>query len=179
MTKIVVVGDSGVGKTTFMHLAATGAVPQNVFRSTDIELFRPIRDASFLVVNGGILDVDLQRICTGADGILVLYRCGTSVHVAKRWLTRLNRTMVNVARVPVIICCHTDGSNEASNMNIHLLLRGYPRAEHTLTSVARPAGIQDCVNRVVLRARRDHPSPLAVRQRAPSAPTPSGQPHQT
>ena len=163
MTQILVVGDSLVGKTNFMYHVTTGTVPINVFRSVSPEYFRPLRDANFIVAPGQIMDTQLQRLADGVDGIMVLYNEGSTIMSAKRWLLRLRRLMVGVEKAPILVCCHGDvGASE--NLNGRLdLLRAYPLAEHTYTSVSRRVGMIDCINRITCRARREHPSPLAVR----------------
>lgn len=160
MTRIIVVGDSLAGKTKMLQLATTGCVPYNVFRSTQVEEYEPIAGATFCVAPGGITDANLQQLCVGADGLVVVYRSSSSINAGKRWLRRIRRLVSGVARVPVLICCN--GSERVDRRRLSDVLREYPMAEHTHISESSLCGTRDCINRIVYRIRRGAPSPLVL-----------------
>ena len=159
MTSIAVMGDSRAGKTAFMHRAIHGRVPLNIFTSTMVETFRWVgaleSSADFHVVPGTCSDEQLLHALRGVDAMLVLYK--DEVGTARHWLWRAARGMLGVHRLPVIVVCTGTSSPEL----VASMLRAYPCAEHAV--VTTTAGAQDCVNRIVMRARRDPPSPLELR----------------
>jgi len=166
MARVVVVGDSRVGKTAFAHVACGHPLPVNIFRSTEVETFYlhgTDQVATLQVVPGTALDDVLARTCGGADAIMVIYDSHTSIYTAKRWLQRIEQLMDGTGRVPILICSHSSGSADprVHDRRLSYVLQQYPHAEHTRTRMARPAGIVDCANRVVHHIRRRHPSPLS------------------
>lgn len=165
MTRVLVVGDSLAGKTKMLQLATAGHIPYNVFRSTQIEEYEPISGATFYVVPGGITDANLQQLCVGVDGVVVVYASTSSICAAKRWLTRISRLAEGVHRVPVLICCSgydRDSMPPLPDARLSNLLRRYPFSEHTYLVNTSLCGTRDCINRIVCRIRRESPSPLAI-----------------
>ena len=160
MTRIIVVGDSLAGKTKMLQLATIGHIRHNVFRSTQIEEYEPIAGATFCGAPGGITDANLQQLCVGADGLVVVYRSSSSINAGQRWLRRMRRLVSGTARVPVLICCN--GSEQLSCHRLCSVLREYPMAEHTHISETDICGTRDCINRIVYRVRRESPSPLVI-----------------
>lgn len=159
MTSVAVLGDSRSGKTAFMHKAVYGRVPLNIFTSTSVETFYWVgalhSSADFHVVPGACSNNQLVHALCGVDAILVLYK--ENVQTAQNWLWRATRSMLGVHNLPVIVVCTGTSSPKLADS----LLRAYPCAEHAV--VTTMAGAQDCVNRIVMRARRDPPSPLELR----------------
>lgn len=145
MNKIIVLGDSGVGKTSWLH-AMNGKVPRNIYRSTRTErfIFTPTSPtATFLAVHAMSTDAKLREHCHGADGMIVLYNHQSS---PLPWLYRIRRLYRN-HNIPTIVCCH-----------------GHPQPaskEHVATCVEEPQTIVDCANRIVTLARRNLASPLS------------------
>lgn len=159
MTSIAVLGDTRAGKTAFMHNALYGRVPLNIFTSTAVETFRWVgalhSAAQFHVVPGLCSNEQLSTALDGVDAALVLYQ--SDVSSARRWLRRAAQCMLNVQRLPIIVIC----TGASSPRLVAAMLRAYPCAEHA--NVTTRAGAQDCVNRIVMRARKDPPSPLEIR----------------
>ena len=158
MTRVLVMGDSGTGKTAFM-IAATGkSVPYNVFRSTQIETFF-MCNAKFEVVPGTCGMSALREVCDGADGIIVICKQGYSTH-ARAWLRKIESITNDELHVPIIICGH--GKNTACDIGEEgvRLLRRYPNSEYAFTCDAWPEGIKDCANRIVHRIRRAPTTPI-------------------
>lgn len=159
MTSIAVLGDSHAGKTAFMHRAIHGRVPLNIFKSTMVETFRWVgaldSSADFHVVPGVCSDEQLRHALCGVEAMLVLYK--DEVGTARHWIWRATRGMLGVHSLPVIVVCTGTSSPEL----VAAMLRAYPCAEHAVVTTV--AGAQDCVNRIVMRARRDPPSPLELR----------------
>lgn len=160
MTSIVVLGDSSAGKTAFMHRAICGRVPLNIFTSTAVETFEWTgalqSSANFYVVPGTYDDSQLAHALQGADALLVLY--ADDVHTARTWLCRASRAARGVHRVPIIMARTTKRS--IAEPALASTLRAFPRAEHA--AVTSTAGARDCINRILMRARRDSPSPLEL-----------------
>ena len=158
MTRIVVVGDSRMGKNEFMHLATTGQAPLNIYASRTCETFTLVgaggSRAEFIVVPGRAGDEMLAGACEGADGIMVIYK-GT-VYNAKRWLMRCTRG--SSVSVPVMLCYHN--SAFPPDRRVPEMLHQWPTAEHSCTSTLYTIGMQDCANRIVRRARANPGSPL-------------------
>jgi hypothetical protein len=167
MTKVVVVGDSRVGKTGFAHIACSHDLPLNLFRSTEVETFYlhgVDTTATLSVVPGNALDDVLSCVCNGSDAIIALYDSRKSVYTAKRWLNRIERMIDGVHRVPIMICSHSIHTSPCvHDRRLSDVLQQYPCAEHTCTATGRSVGIVDCVNRIVTKVRSRHPSPLERR----------------
>jgi len=163
MTRIIVLGDSRVGKTTLMLIACRDRLPLNIYASTVLETFTlegtrgPV--ATFDVLPGNATDSALQVCAAGADGVVVLYGC--HVYDAKRWLNRLQARCSGLMGVPILVCCHGESIHPPGRRVCELLME-YPRAEHTQTCWSHRAGIKDCANRIVTRVKRDSPSPLTA-----------------
>ena len=165
MTKIVVVGDSHVGKTTFAHVACKIAIPLNVFRSTVTEVYywHGNDSTAELHVVPGFTDAGmLKESCLSAEGIVVLYDCRESIHAAKKWLRQIAGVCAGVHEVPIMVCQHKYNQRNAKKHERRLseFLLHYEKAEHTHTTITNPVGIQDCVNRIIKHVRRNLPSPL-------------------
>ena len=159
MTRIVVVGDSRVGKTEFMHLATTGRVPLNIYTSIAPEHFQlrgTCTTADFIVVPGNASRHMLRGACEGSDGIMVIYH--GSVRAAARWILRC--TQGGRTTVPILMCHHN--TQGPADRRVPDTLRDWPTAEHTCTSTRHVTGMADCANRVVRRARAEQGSPLTV-----------------
>jgi len=157
MTRVVVLGDSRVGKTEFMHRATGGQVPLNIYTSVRPERFQLVgmcTTAEFTVVPGRADRAMLMAACDGADAIVVIYN--GSIHNATRWLMRC--TGRKQTSVPILICQHN--SAQPPDRRVPDALRDWPTAEHTCTSALYTTGLQDCANRIVRRARSEHGSPL-------------------
>lgn len=153
-TRIVVMGDSRTGKTEFAYLATRVPVPLNIYKSTDVEHFQlrgAYSVADVAVVPGCADDAMLRAACQGATGVIVLYK--NNVTGARRWLNRANATSV-----PILVCAHASAA--PPGRRVREILQHYVTAEHTCTSPLYATGIIDCLNRIVLRARREMPSPL-------------------
>jgi len=162
MTQIVMLGNSGTGKTAFMITATGQRMPYNVFRSTHVETFH-MGSAVFTVVPGNTSCATLRQACEGADGIIVLFTQGKSCQ-ARTWLKRVESAACNPLHVPIIVCAHgRQGGCQLSEEDIRLLRR-YPTAEYAYTSSAWPEGIKDCANRVVYRVRRAPTTPIRFEQ---------------
>ena len=165
MTKIVVVGDSHTGKSTFAHVACGIPIPHNMFRSTNTETYYCYGTETrteITVVPGEALDDRLASACEGAEGIIALYNYEDSIHSAQRWLRRVGCAMGGIQQVPIIICQHKHTRlYTRHDRRLVEVLQRYPLAEHTNTSIEVAHGIQDCVNRLITHIRRRHPSPLA------------------
>ena len=163
MNKVVLVGDDQVGKTTFAHIACMHSVPLNLYRSTDNEsyfLHGEHNSTELVVVYSRVTNTQLVNIVAGAEGIIVLY--DVDIYSAKRWLRRLANCMQGVYKVPVLICKHKSAqSHGRHDRRLSETLAQYHNAEHTHTSKDRATGIQDCMNRVITKIRRNLPSPLA------------------
>ena len=158
MTRIIVIGDSGTGKTAFM-IAATGQrMPHNVFRSTGVETFCMCR-AAFYVIPGTCSSSVLRNTCDGADGILVICRRGCSAG-ARAWLQKVQRVAAGELHVPVIVCAHGDDQISSIGEDGVRLLQRYPNSEYAFTCNMWPEGIKDCANRIVCRVRRDPTTPI-------------------
>ena len=160
MTSFVVLGDAGVGKTAFMYRAIHGAVPLNIFTLTKIRRFcwrgaLQSSSASFAVVPGAATDSEIGHALDGADGVIVMYR--DDLQTARRWLCRAARAVHNMQSVPLMVVC----IGAQSQGRLAPLLRAFPSAEHA--AVTSVTGAQDCINRIVHRARRSPPSPLEMR----------------
>ena len=158
MTRVAVLGDSRVGKTTFMHLATNRHVPLNIFPSREIETFYlrgTCSAAQFVVVPGDTDAPKTTDAVRGADALLVLY--SQSVRSARKWILRC--THGQATTVPILVCAHNTELSQ-SPTTIQELLRDFPTAEHTETSSGFMIGIVDCANRIVTRARRELGSPL-------------------
>lgn len=165
MTRVIVVGDSLSGKTKMLQLATMGRIPHDVFRSTQIEEYMPIAGATFCVAPGGITDHNLQQLCAGADGLVVVYRSDASIYAGRRWLKRISRLVEGSTRVPVLICCLGSASScspQEAGRHLGAVLREYPMAEHTQLTETSLCGTKDCVNRIVYRIRKAPPSPLVI-----------------
>jgi GTPase SAR1 family protein len=167
MTQVVIVGDSRVGKTSFAHIACNHELPLNIFRSTEVETFYlhgTETIATISVVPGTALDDILGCVCNGSDAIIVLYDSSKSIYTAKRWLARIERIISGVYQIPVMICSHSLRTSPCvHDRRISSVLMQYRNAEHACTATRRPAGIVDCVNRIVTKVRSQHPSPLERR----------------
>lgn len=153
-TKIVVLGDSRVGKTVFAHRATGKPVPLNIYTSTQLEYFTlrgTYTQAQIVVVPGTAGEGTLSEGCKDATGVVVLYK--DNVHTARRWLMR---AVPPTSNVPILLCSHE--STVPPGRRVRETLQAYLTAEHTCTSHA--TGMMDCMNRIVARARRDTPSPL-------------------
>lgn len=141
-----------------MHLATSGTCPLNIFTNGRPETFvlqGTTLSAQFCVVNGSASDEHLQaEIERGADAIVVVFRNGALS--ARAWLARC--TQGRATTLPIVICQH-DSSCEPGPLIVHLL-RHYPTAEFTVTCSQHIAGLMDCVNRIVRRARHKPGSPL-------------------
>ena len=158
MTRVAVLGDRRVGKTTFMHLATTGRVPLNVFPSCEIETFYlrgTCSTAQFVVVPGNADASETTNAVRGADALLVLY--SQSALSARRWILRC--THGHATTVPILVCAHNTEVTQSPAV-VADLLRYFPTAEHTKTSSSFVIGLVDCANRIVTRARRELGSPL-------------------
>jgi GTPase SAR1 family protein len=156
MTRIVVLGDSGVGTTSWLH-TMQGGVPCDVYRSSASEcyLFRgTVPAVTFIGVPGDISERRFVRSCESCDGAVILYvpECSSAL----RWLRRLVRTYGPLS-IPVLVCAHQVDTYEAQ---VPGWLEHYPTVEFTSTTIRRPVGILDCANRIITRARRTLASPL-------------------
>jgi len=152
MSKIIVLGDSGVGKTSWLH-AMNGKVPCNVYQSTKTERFvftQTSPAAYFLAVHPTSSDTKLREHCHGADGMIVLYSHAGS---PLPWLRRIRR-LFGEHNIPTIVCCH--GGNQAS---------GDENPYHVCTRTEDRQTIIDCANRILTLARRNLASPLCDDQR--------------
>ena len=75
MSKIIVLSDSGIGKTSWLF-AMTGRKPLDVYRSTASEQFwftQTTPAVPFLGVHAQVNDSKLSKLSAGADGVVVLY----------------------------------------------------------------------------------------------------------
>lgn len=143
-----------------LQLATNGRAEYNVFRSTQVEEYAPIVGAVFCVAPGTITNCNLQQLCTGADGLLVLYKGDSAVLAAETWLRRISGLVTGIKRVPVLVCCTSKYS--VPHRYLCNVLQEYPMAEHTHVCVSSLCGTKDCVNRIVYRVRKEPPSPLAI-----------------
>jgi hypothetical protein len=153
-TRIVILGDSMVGKTVFAHIATGMPVPLNIYKSTQLEyfmLYGTCTSAEIVVVPGTADKDTISRGCKDATGIIVLYK--DYVCAARRWL---GRVVPPSTAVPILLCSYR--STIAAGRRVHETLQAYTTAEHA--SICHSIGIVDCVNRIVTRARRDLASPL-------------------
>lgn len=158
MSKIAVLGDSGVGKTTWLY-SMTGQVPLNVYRSTQTEIFyftetKP--HVPFVGVHGHADDAHVAHMCAGCDGAIVLYR---HPHTPLAWLTRLQQLFPGeiTSNFPIIVCCH---GTTCSNDTPLRWRRWFPSAEHYYTCKDNRMSILDCANRIIFRSRHMVASPL-------------------
>lgn len=158
MTRVVVIGDSGTGKTAFMMLASGQSLPYNVFRSTHVETFF-MCNATFYVVPGTTDISALQETCDGADGIIVICKRGGSAQ-ARAWLQAIERIANDDIHVPIIICAHGNTNVRKMGEDGVRMLRRYRNSEYAFTCNAWPEGIQDCANRIVHRIRRAPTTPV-------------------
>jgi hypothetical protein len=158
MVRVLVVGDSRTGKSKMMHLATTGTCPLNLFTNRRPETFvlrGTTLTAQFCVVHGSASDEHLHaEIERGADAIVIVFK--NSARSARTWLARCTRG--HSTSLPILICQH-NSSCEPGPLVVHLL-RHYPTAEFTVTRSCRVAGLSDCANRIVRRARAEPGSPL-------------------
>lgn len=167
MNMVVLVGDSLSGKTVFAHVGCRIEVPMNVFRSTQAEVFYFDSTGKVIVVPGTASDEVLSQVCDNADGVMILYTKKQGVPSALKWLRRLENTVSNLRSVPMLICHHKQVHAGTSFDRRHTnMLTRYANAEHADTSVRYTAGTVDCFNRVFTRIRRQHPSPLVLREGA-------------
>ena len=155
MTKILVLGDSGVGKTSWLF-AMNGQVPRNIFKSTHDEKFvfsctQP--SAIFVAIHSSITNQNLKKHCKGTQGLIVLYNNNCS---PLAWLHRVN-LLYPRNTIPVIVCCHGihTTAHDLSWLHRHV------HVEHAFTSIEQRAGIIDCANRILTRVRQNLPSPLS------------------
>jgi hypothetical protein len=158
MTQIIVLGDSGIGKTAFMIIATGQRMPHNVFRSRQAETFH-MCSAAFTIVPGAASPGALGHACEGADGILVLCKRGDSSR-ARAWLHKVECMSNSGLHVPVIVCAHGGQGEHRLREDDIRLLRRYPTAEYAFTCHAWPEGIKDCANRIVHRVRRTPTTPI-------------------
>jgi hypothetical protein len=158
MTQIVVLGDSGIGKTAFMIIATGRRMPHNVFRSMQVETFR-MCSAAFIIVPGAADPDMLGQACEGADGLIILCKRGGS-NRARVWLRKVESMSSSGLHVPVIVCAHGDHGEHRLIEEDMRLLRRYPTAEYAFTCPAWPEGIKDCANRIVHRVRRTPTTPI-------------------
>jgi hypothetical protein len=158
MTQIVVLGDSGIGKTAFMITATGQRMPHNVFRSRQVETFHMCR-AAFIIVPGAADPVTLGKACEGADGLIVLCKQAGSSR-ARAWLHKVESMSSSRLQVPVIVCAHGGRGEHRFREDDMRLLRRYPTAEYAFTCHAWPEGIKDCANRIVHRVRRTPTTPI-------------------
>lgn len=159
MTYIVVVGDSRIGKTKFMHLACSGACPLNIYQSLEPEIFC-IRgchgpEARIAVLPGAASKAVVQEHMAQADALVVIYNAVP--HTARRWIVRC--TGGRPTSLPIMICRH-DNSNPPAEHRVADMLRHWPSAEHTHTSSSHAVGLTDCINRIIYRARAELGSPI-------------------
>jgi len=154
MSKIIVLSDSGVGKTSWLF-AMTGRKPLDVYRSTASEQFwftQTTPAVPFLGVHAQVNDSKLSKLSAGADGVVVLYNDKSN---PLHWLLRLRR-LHRHHNLPIVVCCH--GPNNlhscAHNLTHHA-------CNHCFTSLEHPNSIIDCANRIVTLARRNLASPLS------------------
>lgn len=156
MSRIAVLGDSGVGKTSWLF-AMNGKVPLNVFASRRTELFiykdtQP--HVEFVAVLASVSNAELFNACKGCDGVIILYR---PTQLPMHWLRRLNRLFC--LSVPTLLCCH--GSTvKHEDARLDLLLQQYPGVQRAHTSLENPHLIIDCVNRIITQSRKTLASPL-------------------
>ena len=154
MTKIIVLSDSGVGKTSWLY-AMNGHVPLNVYRSTATEQFeftKTTPSVLFVGVHARVSDSTLQKHCAGADGMVVLYNNTSNPML---WLFRMRR-LYRHHNLPTIVCCHgaTPCTSYASMLEASA-------CHHCFTSLEEPTSILDCVNRIITLARQTLASPLS------------------
>ena len=161
MNKILVLGDSSVGKTSWLH-AMNGKVPRNIFKSTHSEQFTFLHSeqpAVFVAVHADISNNELKKHCKGAEGVIVLYN---HKNTPLTWLKRIH-LMYPHNTVPVLVCCH--GFNEPRHdltwLSQHRLI------QHAYTCIEHQAGILDCANRILTQVRRNLPSPLSENEMLP------------
>ena len=161
MNKILVLGDSGVGKTSWLH-AMNGRVPRNIFKSTHSEQFTFVHSeqpAVFVAVHASINNNDLKKHCKGAEGLIVLYNHKSA---PLTWLRRIHQ-MYPRNTIPVLVCCHGVDEPKRDLTWLHK----YRRAEHAYTCIERRSGILDCANRILTQVRRNLPSPLSENEMTP------------
>ena len=142
-----------------MHRVINGRVPLNIFTSTGVETYQWLGAldsvAYFHVVPGASTTLELAHAIEGKEAVLVLYN--SDVRQARQWLYRASQGVHGMNSVPVLVVC--TGTGEAQ---VGPLLRAYRNAEHAV--VRSLVASQDCINRIVMRARRDLPSPLQLRR---------------
>ena len=159
MTSFAVLGDRNAGKTVFMHHATHRRVPLNIFTLTRTAHFQwqgaLHSSADFSVLPGACTNEALARALHGVDGLIVLYK--QDIGTARQWLCRAAQCVQGVHAVPSLVVC-TGAAH--SDVNLTELLRAFPCAQHAYVQSA--VGAQDCVNRIVTRARRYPPSPLEM-----------------
>ena len=154
MTKVAVVGDSGVGKTTWLY-AMNGRIPRNIYHSTSHEQFtfcNTTPPVVFVAILSVANDHQFKQACQGCDAAVVLYNDHAS---AQTWLNRLKRVFP-LHQIPILVCQHGACAHAPSLECMHR----YPQAEHAVTSIANQSSIVDCANRIITRARRNLASPL-------------------
>ena len=161
MTLVVVVGDSGIGKTKFMHIALTGKSPLNIFTSQEVEIFpfqgcSARKTATFAVLPGNCSNETIKDFMQRAEALVILYneKCDT----CRPWLLRC--TNCKPTTLPIMICCHNSAQLTISEC-VQGVLRRYITAEHTFTNCLRSVGLKDCLNRIVRRAKRELGSPVS------------------
>lgn len=158
MSKITVLGDSGVGKTTWLHIM-TGKVPLNVYSSKRTEIFyltTTTPNVAFIGVHGDTDDEHMYKMCSGCDGAIVLYQ---HPRTPLYWLKRMQRLFPGeiTCNFPIIVCCHGVPCPTHDSTD---WLRWFPSVEHCYTHKEDRIGIQDCANRIIFRSRHIVASPL-------------------
>jgi len=152
-TRIVVLGDSRVGKTEFAHRATGKPVPLNIYTSDQLEYFTlqgTCTQAQIVVVPGRADEQTLAQGCRGATGVVVLYT--NDISSASRWLVRAAPRYTT----PILLVSHR--STVPPGRAVLDTLQAWQTAEHAC--ISSTVGMADCINRIVTRARRDTPSPL-------------------